>query len=618
MKPEDLQSELDELWKRVSSGPVPMALGAGALPPVPISGGDISSMTRDASLEAVSYLRRQHDAELLRLRQFSELKDRTVRELTDRLRAAEQEISSLRAKSMRGDAAIVQHMEGAAAELADAKKMLQIQDERFAEEEKILRGVAESTRQQLAAETARWRELERQWNEREQQYLLDIRELQARAERSTEEAAAQEGRSRHALNDLREAKNAIERTLAELLQERKEREQSNGERDKALGRVREIEDHMKGLQQLWDEERSQWQELWDRERSTWDSQRKEYAKWEGTLRSERKEWHETLSSLRERESKFHETMAESLRKSSAVGEKITSMLQFAASKAVDVISSKPGASGAAVVPGMAATRVAPPRPMSWKKMLSAAVVVAVLLSAYPLWQHAHRLRFELVESHVLPADNPTGMAYDGNVLMLSDWSGTIYSLDPEEPSDIISQQRVKESGVYHPNAAAIWGDALYTLDAAQSRILRHPLTSPAKIALSWPAPGPAPVTLTHDGQNLWSYDAATRVVYRHLGEGKDSEVEPYKLELDILPSAITWFKDELWVYDAKSRHIMLFEVDGKNLDLLRSKELATPLQSILLTYRADKEGKQHLELWGLHAPTEGAEPPALKKYRIKR
>lgn len=615
MRPEDLQNQLDELWKCVAASPSPTSFGIGTSSATPVPSGDISAMTREASLDAIAFIRKQHDAEVLRFRHFAELKDRTMNELRDQLRGAESEIQQLRGKSSRGEEALLAHMESVASELEDARKMLKLQEDRFHEEESLLRGIAERTREQLAGESGHHHELQSQWNEREQQYLLDIRELQARSEKAAEESASMEGRSRQSMGELREAKNAIEKTLGELLKERRDREISDKEREKALGRVRDVQHHMKELQALWDAERKQWQELWDREKSTWDSQKKEYSQWEGKLRQERQEWHKELSTMRERESKFHEVMAESLRKSSQVGEKITSMLQFAASKAVDVISARPGKAAGAVAP---TPGVAPPRPLDWRKLLAGTVAAVLLLSAYPVWKHVHRLRFELVESYALVAESPTGIAFDGNVLWLTEWDGRLTSLDPEQPSEVLFRQTIKRRGVYHPNSVAIWGDALYTLDTAQARILRHSLTAPAKVDLDWPSPGPAPIVLAHDGQNLWSYDAATRAVYRHLGEGKESQVEAHKMEFDILPSAMTWFKDELWIYDIKGRQIMIFKRDGKTLDLVRSKKFDTPLQSILLTYRADDQGKQRLELWGLSVPEEGDDPPTLKKYRVKR
>jgi hypothetical protein len=582
--------------------------------------GDLSSMTREASLEAMSYLRRQHDAEVLRLRQYAELKDTSIRELTDRLREAEQEITALRNKSQRGEETLFSHMEEVASELEDARKMLKFQEQRSQEEETLLRQIAERTRQQMAAETARFRELEGQWSEREQQYLLDARELQARSEKAMEEAAAHEGRARQAVNDLREAKHAIEQTLGELLKERRDREALDKERAKALSRVSEVENHMGQLQKLWDEERKQWQELWDRERSTWETQKREYANWEGKLRQERQDWHKQLTGLKEREAKFHETMAESLRKSSQVGEKITSMLQFAAAKAVDVISARPGQapSGGIGQVGAAGQGIRPPRSLNLRFVGSIALAFCLLVAAFPVWRHMHRLRFELAESHVLIADSPTGMAYDGNVLWLSQWNGAMVSLDPTAPSEALFKQAVTKAGIYHPNSIAIWGDALYSLDTAQSRVMRHSLSQPSKIEAEWPSPGPAPIALAHDGRNLWSYDAASRAVYRHLGEGKEAHNEAYKVDLDILPSAMTWYKEELWMYDIKNLQMAIFKIKGKSLELIEAKPFATPLHAMFMTYRADKEGKQQLELWGLYAPSDGDEPSSIKKFRIKR
>ncbi len=146
--------------------------------------------------------------------------------------------------------------------------------------------------------------------------------------------------------------------------------------------------------------------------------------------------------------------------------------------------------------------------------------------------------------------------------------------------------------------------------------MRHPTANPSKIALSWESPGPAPIAIAHDGKNLWSYDAASRAVYRHLGEGRDSQSEPYKVELDVLVSAMSWHRDQLWVYDAKGSQILVFRIEGKSLKLVERAPFATPLQGLVLSYRAGLAGSQHLELWGLSVPEAGAELPTLKKYRV--
>jgi len=604
MEPDDIQRELDQVWQRVNAPP-----DASMMPPSPgisFALTDAPTITREVSLEAISLIKRQHRSELLRLQQYIELKERSVRELSDRLAAAESEVQHLRARSQSEEQRVYQEVLGASVELENARKAVQLQEERFAQEEAVLRGIAEQTRRQLAAETSRWHELERQWGEREQQYLLEIRELQARAQHAQEDSAQNESRSRRSMEELAEAKGAIERTLAELLQERADREAADKERDKALGRVKEVEDHVRALQNLWEEERKQWQELWDRERSTWESQRQEFAKWEEKVRAEREAWHANLQSVESRETKYAEQMADILRKSAEAGEKVGAMVRLVSDKARELVTKK------GEVAAAAATSV----PRDWRKALWAGAAALVLAASVPVWRYATRLVLKPISSHAVMAGSPTGLAYDGTALWMSGWEGDIYALDPQDPSRILSRVSVEKAAPYHPVSLALWAGSLYSLDTAQGRVLRHLVETPGKVDSQWQTPGPAPIALAHDGRNLWSYDAASRALYRHLGEGRGAQAEAYKVELDILPVALAWYKETIWLYDAKSKQIMLFKVRGRSLQLVKAVETKAPVQAMVLVPRSRRGGRQELELWML-SPAAGTAGPTLKKFVVR-
>jgi hypothetical protein len=392
------------------------------------------------------------------------------------------------------------------------------------------------------------------------------------------------------------------------LKERSDREEADKERDKALARVKEIEEHVNQLQNLWAEERKQWQELWDRERSTWETQRQEFASWEDKVRKEREAWHANLQAVESRQTRHAEGLAEVLRKSSEAGEKVTSLVRVASEKVQEIIG----------IRERVAQMAAKPRPRVDLRSVWRALAAAVLLATlYPTYRYATRLSFSLFSSHKLAVDSPTGMAYDGDVLMVASWGGEIVSLDPEDPSRVLSSVRIEEAGAYHPVSAALWGDSLFSLDSAQGRILRHPVGSPAKVSAGWGTPGPAPVALAHDGRNLWSYDAAARAFYRHLGEGPASQSEAYQAGMDILPGAMAWHKDRLWVYDAKGGQMLAFGLQGKSLKLLRSAPFPVSAQGMVLTVKASRERRQRLELWVLAAPAAPSESATLKKFRVR-
>ncbi|MBI5242638.1 MAG: hypothetical protein HY922_03010 [Elusimicrobia bacterium] len=600
MNSDDLQRELDRLWEKVTSG-MPAPVEPSGPFPSPAGSGDLPSITREAERDAMSLLKGRHLEQLDDLRRLAESKDATIRELRERLSCVERDLTSLRRRSKREETVVYQQALELSARLEQAQGVLQAQAGRFAEEDRALRGLLEQARGQLAAETGRWRELERQWNEREQQYLLDMQELRSLAERAQQDAGRHEDRSRKGEAQLKEAKTAIEKTLAELLQERHEHKSARKELAEAFGKIKEGEDRLMQLQNIWEEERKQWQELWDRERSTWETQRQEISSWEEKLRRERETWHGGLQAMEAKETHYAERMAEILQKSSEAGEKVAGLLRAA--------SERPA-------PAVAVTEVRPPRP--WRKIASALTLALALAGSAPLYRYWQRLRLDFVSEAPVALSNPTGMAYDGSLLWACDWRGELVSLDPQDPSRVLERMRASPGGKYHPVALALSGDALYSLDSAQSRIARHTIGRPSEIKAVWPTPGPAPAALAHDGKNLWSYDAVTRTFYRHLSEGPDGVCEDYRSELDLVPGAMTWHNGELWVYDSKGKRVIVFGVRGHSLEPVKAAGFAAAAQSLALALAPSQGGRPRLELWAL-APA-GAQSPAatLRRYRVRR
>ncbi len=604
--PDDLQRELDQLWQRVTSGPPE---GMPPAPPVQASADftftDVPSITREASMEAMGFVKRQHRSEVERLKQLLELKERSVRELKARVQLSDQEAARLRMNASRQEEAVYQEVLNVSADLDTARKGLDEQAQRHLEEQTVLRSIAENMRRQLASETARWRETEHHWNEREQQYLLELKEMQVRAERLQQESAKNEGETGRSRNELIEAKNAIEKTLAELLHERVEREEAAKERDKAVSRVKEVEEHVQELQNLWAEERKQWQELWERERSTWESQKQQFRSWEERVQSQREGFHQNMEKLEDRETKHADAMGDVLRKSADAAEKMNTVLRQAsgAAKKIAELTALPAKTFNLKV-------------RDWRPIIAAGVASVLIAVSFPIYNYMNRFEIRLAASHAIEANNATGIAYDGDEAWISEWDGKLMAIDPTDPGVALRTLRVKAKPPYHPAGIVVWGEKLYSLDTGQSRIYRHPLGAPDIVEESWPTPGPAPTELTSDGQNLWSYDAATRQLYRHLGEGVESETEAYSLPSDLAPSAIAWHRGELWVVDAKSPRVVVFERKGRALELIHATDFDVPLQAIYLTQRLGDEGKPQLELWGLSVPSTGL--PTFKKFLVRK
>lgn len=606
MTPDEIHRELDKLWSKVTAG-APPAAPASPWPPsaTEYSLHDAPAITREVTLETLSLVKKQHRAEVLRLSQLLELKSGSLAEMLERLRQTTAELDRLRRREERVEEVATQAAMSYSAELEAAQGAQRSAQERLQEEEGRLRAVADETRRRLGSEEIRWRALQSDWTEREQEYLMRLRELEARAEKEREQAAAAQGHEKRALSDLDEAKTAVESSLSQLLVERREREEAEKERGRALQRVKDIEERMNELQNIFTEERRQWQELWDRERSSWEAKKAEMSTWEERVRQDKESFHLKFGQLEERETKHASEMTEIMRRSSDAGERISDFMRQAAAKAAEL----------AQLPAPAPAGPARPRfDRRWLAAAAAAVILAV--AAVPAWRTLHKLEFTQLTSHTLSVTRPTSIGFDGDVLWVSEWEGGLVACDPADPASVLRRTVVGIKAPYHPAALSIWSGKMYTLDAAQGRIVRHPQAEPERVEASWPTPGPAPVALAHDGQNLWSYDAATKLLYKHLGEGSEAQMETFSIAMDAVPTAMRWHKDELWAWDAKGKQILVLRRKNKVFELDQSASLPAGVQSILLTYRADDKKVQHLELWTLSPEASGEF--SLKKFLVRR
>lgn len=604
MNPEDLEAELERLWARVTDAGRPGALPSANFPSAsfPSAGYPAASLpeSRDAAVEAINLIKRQHREQIAHWEEMLELKEAAIRDLADRLRLAEMQVVDLRKKAQQVDSRVISEVTDAALKLEAAERAIKAQEERFLREEKVFRELTEKTRQQLALETHRWRELERQWGEREQKYLDDIHEMQLRLTQAESESGKHQDAGRRLTGDLAEAKKAIEATLAELMNERRLRETADDDRAKAMNRVSELSEQLKRLQTIWEEERKQWQELWDRERSTWETQRTEFQSWEEKLRKEREEWHSKLKEKEAQELKFADQMAKSLRESSEATIKINEVLTLV--QGVRSAVSKYQVPARARRIGMAAGA-------------AAALLVVFFAGVRPLYNRFTRMELKMSAASPLPAENPTAIAYDGSALWCAEWSGRLTSLDPADPTTVLARHNVVNFKPFRPSSLAIGGEALWSLDTSKSRIVKHKLGEPTIVQASWPTPGPAPVALAHDGRTLWSFDAVNRALYKHLGEGLQAQLESYAAPGDYVPSSMQWMGEELWIHDSRGKQLLRMTVGEKSLSLIEAVPVE-PLAVGMAGKPAGEEAGSAGRVWALVAPDGDNQRFTIRRYDI--
>ncbi|MFA6316781.1 MAG: hypothetical protein WC943_05125 [Elusimicrobiota bacterium] len=577
MTPEELQRELDGLWAKVGSGHAPETFRA---PP------DASSFD-DLKTDALNLLKRSQRQKEQGWAQLLEAKDRALSACRERIAALDAETARLSRRLEREEGIVVGEVLEARAKLEAGMKALEAERARFEEERRGLDALLDATRQRLAAESFRAMKTQEEAHRREQQYLLDLKEAQVRAERLEGRTAAGDAEVGKLNGSLKEAKNALEKTLAELIRERQLREETEKERVQALKKVADLETHFKELSNIWEEERSQWRELWDRERSTWEGQRKEIESWETSLRKERESWQAEIQGQESKHVAFVSQINTSLRESSETSARLASVVGV-----LDRI-------GALDLPGRRqdlARRV--------KKGLKFALAGVLLLAAVPVWLHFSRPRLKAVSVSPVTLDNPTGMAFDGEKLWFSQWGGDLVSFDPKDLRVSSGRASPKGLGAFHPGALASSPSALWSVDSAQARLIKHRPGRPEEVLGSLPAPGAAPAALAFDGSALWVYDAATQSIYRQKGEGP--EFFPVPADAELVPAAMAFVDGRLWVFDSRAKELVILELKAERLRVWSRSELSEPVAAAAVS------GK---EVWALAGPSMDRPGHALVRYR---
>ncbi len=559
--------------------------------------------------ETVALLKNQQRRREAALAEALEAKEQALKHWRLRAEELEREAREQRARAEGGDERTFAELLDAQSKLEQAARQVQAERARHDDDRRRLEAALQESRLRLEAEVARAREAEALWTKREAQSLADLRDVQSAADRRQKEAAQADESVRALKGSLSEAKNALEKTLAELLLERQERGRVEEERAKALAKTDEVEKHFAELQKLWDEERAQWRELWDRERSTWEAQRVELAQWEENLRREREAWHAELQEKEKAHVSLSDSLAGKIRETTAAASNVAERMRQLETREERDRALQHGATARAAELA-AASKAA--RVRAAKAGGLALAALSLVAGVVPAWRWAFDWRYVPEASAPVSAANPTALGYDGNLLWISDWSGRLTAVDPMEPRRRVKDVAPPAAGPFRPTSLAFGGGLFWTLDAAQARVLRQRLDKPETVVASRPSPGPAPTALAFDGEALWSYDAANRALYRHGGD--EAAHKSFAIAEDVVPNALAWVGGKLWMHDTKSRRILVYAAEAERLELRESH--AAP-DAALLGF-AVVPAADGPRLWALVGPSAQHAQPALELFRLRR
>jgi len=212
---DDLHQEITRLWEKAGAA---ATASPEATPPPASSTANAS----EVAWETVAMLQSRYRRQERRWAEVLEAREEALRALKERQARLEAELAYLRQRVRADDERVAAEFIEAGSRLEAAQKALEAE---------------RAARQSAAAEAARW-------EKKEQQRLLELQELRALAALRQEEALRAEGVARRLSESLKEAESALEKTLAELLRERRARQETEAEHAQAVKKISEAHKHI--------------------------------------------------------------------------------------------------------------------------------------------------------------------------------------------------------------------------------------------------------------------------------------------------------------------------------------------------------------------------------------
>lgn len=540
----------------------------------------LSALTaRQSSAETIRYLQDKIDRASLEHQNALKEKNAVIRDLKNQLASMSEHVKDLKARYDEVSEAVLQEQLLSKVKVEEAGRLMGEQKLRHQRELKLLGELLERSKYEISNLNDR---LEKEKKEKES-LKSRIQALEAQKADLADKSAMLE-------NNLAQSKKAVEETLSSLFEERKKSSDFSQ-------KVRELENKISGLNKElentrlnWDAERKEWRELWERERSVWETHRQEFAVWEERLRSEREAWLERLKKEEEKGVDYAQNIARILEDTSKWSDRVTQILKLYASKGVQLPQ-------VFVTPETIKAKTS----SGFRKVLALACLTAVLVSSAGWWayDYSRKLHLSLLASRQLEGGQYTAVASLGDSKVLSTWSdGLIFASPDGKVTKRISDfsgQKLKISALTQANGF------LWALDMAQLRFVKiDPETG--KILTWLKTAGPAPQGVAFDGFNLWSFDAATGLMYKYSLSGEISGILTYNMPSLKSADALQWSGNEM--YAVSNGHLMRYSFKNENFRKISEQKM----KNIVSFYIDNGE---------LSALSSGGSISLLDFYRIK-
>lgn len=520
MESKEIDRHLNDLWKKVSGSEY--LPDASPLPP------DI----RQSNMETMRFLREnfskaESDWKTLLAGKEAQLRDLAsqLEETRAHLGEIKQHYQEAREKSLNEELATALNLE-------ESRKLLDIQKKNHAREVNLLKEILERTKVELMSLQGRIEALRAERDDMRNKFTA----------LSVEKADLDDARAGLTAK-LADSKEAVEKTLAELLNERKNRRDDQVKMKDLESKVKELTGTLESNKANWDAERVQWREMWDRERSVWETHRQEFAVWEERLRSEREAW---TMKMREQESKGVENaagLANVLKESSQWSEKVTQVLKLYALKGVELPS-------VFVSAGPDQGFIRARRNVSRALALGLAGLLMMSGAAWQIYAWRAKVHYKLLAAVPLDLPSPSGLAVTKEGLWLSDWNRGLTLKDTKDFSTL-RVLPAPAGGLLKPGALSASDGGLWTLDMAQLRYARQAFKD-GGITESVKTPGAAPQGAAWDGYSLWTFDASSGLLYKYGLDPASGASATYQLEGIKSLVSMQWVNGRLWTLDGKN------------------------------------------------------------------
>ncbi len=520
MESKDIDRQLNDLWKKVSgSDYVPEAS------PMP------ADMRRD-NLDTMRFLRDNFSKAEGEWRALLAAKETQLRDLTAQLDETRAHLSEIKQHYQEAREKSLNEELATALNLEESKKLLDTQKKNHAREITLLKEILERTKVEMVS-----------LQERIDALRVERDEARRRADGFAVEKADLADAKAGLQAKLADSKEAVERTLAELLAERKNRRDDQVKLKESQAQIKDLTGRLEAAKVHWDAERTQWREMWDRERSVWETHRQEFAVWEERLRSEREAW--TLK-MREQENKGVENatgLADVLKESSQWSEKVTQVLKLYALKGVEL-------PGALVSAGPDKAFIRARRNVSRALAVGLAGLLVMSAAAWRLYSWRARAHYTLLSSLPLDLASPSGLAVTKDGIWLADWDKGLSLKDPKDLSTVRALPAAAGEPVRYGALSAADG-GLWALDMAQLRYTRQDFKD-GRIIETAKSPGPAPQGAAWDGYSLWAFDASSGLLSKYALNPASGVSSAYRLEDLKSLACMQWAGGQLWTLDGKN------------------------------------------------------------------